>query len=74
MALDDESVSPNESEPDSASLRHLRVAILPEMKKPVIGEEEMSSCTHRTQSRGGWGGRVLKRMTMEHWETRRGVR
>jgi hypothetical protein len=45
---DGESVSPNESEPDSASLHHLQVAILPEMEKPVTDEEETSRCTRRT--------------------------
>jgi hypothetical protein len=58
-SLDGEGVSPNASEPDSASLRYFLVANLPERAKPTTRTEERS--TNRCGARrGGWGGRVPK--------------
>ncbi len=58
-SLDGEGVSPNASEPDSASLRYYLVANLPERAKPTTRTEERNTirCGAR---RGGWGGRASK--------------
>lgn len=56
---DHECVSPNESEPDSASLHQMSVVKLPEMMKPVTCGEEMSICSHRAL-RGDRGERAQK--------------
>ncbi len=58
-ARNGEPASRNESELDSASLRYLRVAKLPEMLKPVIGGEE-TFASSRQALRGGWRRRVGK--------------
>jgi hypothetical protein len=52
-------VSPNESEPDSASLHQVSVVKLPETMKPVTCGEEMSICSHRAL-RGDRGERAQK--------------
>ena len=58
-ARNGEPMSRNASELDSASLRCVRVAKLPEMLKPAIGgEETFTSC--RQTLRGGWRWRVGK--------------
>ena len=58
-SLDGKGVSPNASEPDSASLRYFLVANLPERAKPTTLTEERSASRCGTR-RGGWGGRVPK--------------
>ena len=57
--LDRKRVSPSASESDSASLRSVGVAKLPEMMKPVTCREETSMCTGRAP-RGGWEERARK--------------
>lgn len=52
-------MSPNESEPDSASLHQVSVVKLPETMKPVTCGEEMSICSHRAL-RGDRGERAQK--------------
>jgi hypothetical protein len=60
VLLNDKDVSPNVSEPDSASLHYKPLMVkLPKMLKPVTREEETNRSTHGI-SRGDWGGRVLK--------------
>ena len=59
IPLDRKRVSPSASESDSASLRLLGAARLPEMMKPVTCREEMSICTCRAP-RGGWEERARK--------------
>ncbi len=59
---DGEVASPNASELDSASLRHWRLANLPNMAKPAIGGEATDMCTRRT-ARGGWRERATKEST-----------
>lgn len=56
---DHECVSPNESEPVSASLHQMSAAKLPETMKPVTCGEEMSICSHRAL-RGDRGERAQK--------------
>ena len=56
---DRERVSRSASEPDSASLRQVGVAKLPEMPKPVTCREATGVCTCRAP-RGGWGRRARK--------------
>jgi len=56
---DRKSVSPNESEPVSASLHQMDVAKLPNKLKPEICREETSTSTCRT-FRGERGERALK--------------
>ena len=56
-ARNGEPMSRNTSELDSASLRYLRVAKLPDLLKPVIGGEETFACSRRAL-RGGWRWRV----------------
>jgi hypothetical protein len=57
---DNEEVSPNESEPGSASLHYIAVVNLPKVVKPNPGGwEETSSCTSRA-ARGDRGGRAPK--------------
>jgi len=57
--LDDEDVSLNASELDSASLHKVLVVKLPDWLKPAIDEEATSNGTHRT-IRGDWRRRVSK--------------
>lgn len=58
-ARNGEPVSRNESELDSASLRYMRVAMLPKMLKPVTGDEE-TFLSNRRALRGGWRQRAGK--------------
>lgn len=59
---DSEVVSPNASEPDTASLHHnWRSANLPNMVKPAIGGEATDASIRRA-ARGDWG----ERATTEH--------
>jgi hypothetical protein len=53
-ACPSEGISRNASEPDSASLRKLRVANPPEVVKPVIFREAMSACSGANSP--GWLG------------------
>jgi hypothetical protein len=55
--MDRERVSPSASEPDSASLRKVGAAKLPEMPKPATRKEATGVCTCGAP-RGGWGGRA----------------
>jgi len=58
-ALEDEFVSRNANEPDSASLHCLEVVKLSEMSKPEIIDEVIFECNQWT-SRGDWGWRAEK--------------
>lgn len=58
-ARNGEPMSRNSSELDSASLRYSRVAMLPDVLKPVTGGEETFACSRRAL-RGGWRRRVGK--------------
>ena len=60
-AWEGESVSRNTCELDSASLRLLGVAKLPEMLKPDAAGEVTFACNQRTP-RGGWRRRIEKGM------------
>lgn len=62
LPADDEGVSPNESELDSAPLHFWRSAKLPDLLKPAIGEEATGICT-RWDARGGWRERMPKERT-----------
>jgi len=57
--LDNEDVSPNVSELDSASLHQLLAVNLPEMLKPATSEEATSMSTHWA-IRGDWRERMSK--------------
>lgn len=56
---DNEGMSPNVSELDSASLHYPLAVNLPEVMKPATSEEVTSICTHWA-TRGAWRGRVPK--------------
>ena len=58
-ARNGEPVSRNTSELDSASLHQMRVAMLPDMLKPVAGGEETFT-RNRRALRGGWRWRAGK--------------
>ena len=68
---DNERVSPNTSEPDSASLRQCRLINLPEMVKSATVGDETCVDTHWID-RGGWGERALKEQRQvpgdPHWQ------
>jgi hypothetical protein len=52
-------VSRNASKPDSASLRKVKAASLPEMVKPATGDE-ITGAVHGRAFRGSWGQRAGK--------------
>lgn len=58
-ALEDESVSRNASEPDSASLHYLGVVNQSDLPKPATIDEAIFVCSQWT-SRGDWGQRAEK--------------
>ena len=58
-ARNGEPMSRNESELDSASLHYVRVTMLPNWLKSVVGGEETFVCSRRTL-RGDWRWRVGK--------------
>lgn len=67
-------VSCSESEPDSASLRKVGVASLPEKMKPDIGGEATGRSSRRTLSRitGVVGDSARGKIGPGAWEARRG--